>query len=66
MAALKKYTPRDNKYVEAENKLLNNAKKFYTGRQKIIEGFKNEIFPFCYDKEYEDQVKAEREIEEEE
>ena len=44
MGALKRYTPRDNKYVEAKNKLLNNAKNFYEGREKIIEGFKNEIF----------------------
>ena len=44
--ALKNYTPRDNKYVKAKNKLLNNVKKFYEGREKIIEGFKNEVFPF--------------------
>ena len=46
MGALKAYAPRDNKYVEAKNKLLNNAKKIYEGREKIIEGFKNETFPF--------------------
>ena len=46
MGALKGYAPRDNKYVEAKNKLLNNAKKIYEGREKIIEGFKNETFPF--------------------
>ena len=39
------YTPRDNKYVEAKNKILNNAKKFYIGREKIIKGFKNKVFP---------------------
>ena len=44
MGALKAYAPRDNKYVEAKNKLLNNVKNFYEGREKIIEGFKNEIF----------------------
>ena len=30
---------------------MNNAKKFYEGREKIIEGFKNEIFPIHYDEE---------------
>ena len=66
MGALKRYTPRDNKYVEAKNKLLNNAKKFYIGREKIIEGFKNKVFPLYYNEAYEYQMKAQREIEEEE
>ena len=61
MGALKAYAPRDNKYVEAKNKLLNNAKNFYEERGKIIEGFKNEIFPFYYDENYEEQMKAEEE-----
>ena len=67
IAALKKYTPRDVKYVEAKNKLLNNVKDFYEGRKKIIEGFKNEIFPFYYGEEYEEyeeQMRPEREKEE--
>ena len=29
----------------ATNELLDNAKNFYKGREKIIGGFKNEIFP---------------------
>ena len=61
IAVLKNYAPRDNKYVEAKNKLLNNVKNFYEGREKIIEGFKNEI----YDKKYEQQIIVEREIKEE-
>ena len=65
IAALEKYTLRDKKYVEAKNKLLNNVKNFYEGREKIIEGFKNEIFPFYYDEEYEEQMRLEREEEEE-
>ena len=65
ISALKNYASRDNKYVEAKNKLLNNAKNVYKGREKIIEGFKNELFPFYYDEEYEHQMKVEREIEEE-
>ena len=28
ISVLEGYAPRDNKYVEAKNKLLNNAKKF--------------------------------------
>ena len=64
--ALKNYATRDNKYVEAKNKFLNNAKNVYEGREKIIEGFKNEVFPFYYDEEYQHQMKVEREIEEEE
>ena len=31
-----------------ENKLVNNAENFYKGREKIIEGFKNGIFPVYY------------------
>ena len=46
IGALKKYTPRDNKYVEAKNRLLNNVKNFYKGREKIIEGLKMEYFDF--------------------
>ena len=53
IGALEKYTPKHNKCVEAKNKLLNNVKKFYVGREKITEGFKNRIFLFYYGKEYE-------------
>ena len=60
---LESYTPRNNKYVEAKNKLLNNIKKIYEGREKITEGFKNEIFPVYYDKAYEHRMKFEREEE---
>ena len=63
---LKNYTPRDNKYVEAKNNLLDNAENFYEGREKIIEGFKNKVFPLYYNEAYEYQMKAQREIEEEE
>ena len=63
IGALKRYTPRDNKYVVAKNKLLNNVKKLHEGREKINEGFKNKIFPLYYDKEYEYEMKAKREEE---
>ena len=49
MGALKAYAPRDNKYIEAENKLVNNVENFYKGREKNIEGFKNGVFPVYYD-----------------
>ena len=65
IAVLKNYVPRDNKYVEAKNRLLNNVENFYKGREKIIEGFKNKIFPFCYDEEYEYRARVETEEEEE-
>ena len=40
-------------------------KKNYEGREKITEGFKNGIFPFNYDKVYEERMRSEREEEEE-
>ena len=66
MGALKAYAPRDNKYIEAKNKLVNNVENFYKGRKKIIEGFKNGVFPVYYDERQANQVRADREIEEEE
>ena len=48
MGALKAYAPRDNKYVDAKNKLVNNVENFYKGREKITEGFKNGVFPVYY------------------
>ena len=32
MGTLKGYAPGHNKYIEAKNKLLNNAENFYKGR----------------------------------
>ena len=55
---------QENKYAEAKNKLLNNVENFYKGTEKIIEGFKIGVFPFYCDKQYEHQIKCEREIEE--
>ena len=63
IAALKNYAPRAN-MLKQKNKLLNNVKDFYEGREKIIEGFKNEIFPIYYDQECEEQMRFEREEEE--
>ena len=47
---LEKYAPKSDKHSEGKDKLLNNVKRFYKGREKIIEGFKNKIFPFDCDK----------------
>ena len=41
---LKNYGRKRDKYVISKNHLVDNASKFYKGRQKIIEGFKNSIF----------------------
>ena len=61
----KGYARRDNKYVEAKNKLLNDAKNFYEGREKTIEGFQNKVFPLYYNEANEYRMKAQKEIEEE-
>ena len=63
MGALKAYASRDNKHVEAKNKLANNVENFYKGRKQINEGFKNRVFQLYYDERYEHQMKAEGEIE---
>ena len=61
---LKKYSPKHGKYVTLKNNLIDNVTKFYEGREKIIEGFKNGIFPLYYDKEDEEQMQFEKEEEE--
>ena len=53
--ALNSYSPKDKKYTEAKNSLINNAKNFYEGREKIIKGFKEKIFPIKFDDETEQQ-----------
>ena len=58
---LKNYSPKHDKYVTLKNNLVDNASKFYKGKEKIIEGFKNEVFPFYYDREHEEQMKYEKE-----
>ena len=34
LGGLNDYRPRNKKYIEAKNNLLDNAKKFYKGRKK--------------------------------
>ena len=51
--ALYNYSPRAQKYIKAKFSSLNNAKNVYKGREKIIEGLKERIFPFKSDDEFE-------------
>ena len=51
--ALNNYSPKTQKYIETKNSLLNNAKNFYKGREKVIEGFKERIFSLKSDDEFE-------------
>ena len=54
--ALNNYLPKAQKYIEAKNSLLNNAKNFFKGREKIIKGFKEGIFLLKSDGEFEQQT----------
>ena len=63
---LKRYSPKHDKYVTLKNNLVDNASKFYEGREKIIEGFKNGVFSFYYDRDHEERMKFEEEEEEKE
>ena len=38
------YAKKNQEYIDAKNKLLDNAKNFCKGREKIIEGLKIEYF----------------------
>ena len=60
---LKNYSPKHDKYVTLKNNLVDNASKFYEGREKIIEGFKNGVFSFYYDRDNEERMKFEEEEE---
>ena len=60
LVALRYYTPKVEKYIEAKNKILDNAKNFYEGREKIIKGFKNGILLLNHDDEFEEQQASEK------
>ena len=60
--ALNNYSPKAQKYIEAKNSLLNNAKNFYKGREKVIEGFKEGIFLLKSDGEFEQQQTSKKPI----
>ena len=43
IGVLEDNTPRNNAYIEAKNKLLNNVKNFFfEGRVKLLKGLKTE------------------------
>ena len=44
MRALKAYSPRDNKYVEAKINLVHNVENFYKGEKKLLKGLKTKYF----------------------
>ena len=60
LGGLTTHFAKKKEYMKAKNKLLSNAKYFYKGREKIIEGFKNGIFPLNYNEE-EGQTRYEEE-----
>ena len=59
--ALNNYSPKAQKYIEAKNSLLNNAKNFYKRRDKIIKGFKDGIFSLESDDKFEEQQTSKKE-----
>ena len=61
LSVLSAYSPRGQKYAGAKNKLLDNAKNFYEGREKIIKGFKDKIFLLNYDDEFEEELRHKEE-----
>ena len=62
LGVLSNYTPRSQNYIEAKNKLLDNVKNFYEGREKIIKGFKDRIFPLNHDDEFQKEDRYQEEI----
>ena len=54
LGVLSDQTSRAQRYIEAKNKLLDNAKNVYGGRERIIEVFKNGIFPLNHDDKFEE------------
>ena len=62
LGVLSDYTPRSEKYIEAKNKLLDNVKKFYERKEKIIKGFKDRIFSLNHNDEFEEEDRYEEEI----
>ena len=47
---LKKYRPRNGKYIKQKENLLNNVKALYEGRMLIYNLFSDEIFPYFKNK----------------
>ena len=54
--ALEKCKPTKPECTDEKSKLLDNTRRFYNGREMIINAFKNEIFSFYHEKsEFEDE-----------
>ena len=51
---IKKYHSRNTDKIDERKNLLINAQNFYDGREMIIQGFKNEIFPIYSGNDYHD------------
>ena len=59
---LSEQSPRGQKFIEAKNELLDDAKKIYMGREKYIEGFKNGILSLNHDNKFEEENRYKEEI----
>ena len=61
LSTLKKYKPKDSGYKKEKINLLDNAKRFYDGREMIINAFKK-ILPLNYDEEEQSHFEDENKI----
>ena len=64
---LKKYHPRTDDNISDKDKTLTSAQNVYNGREMIINGFKNKLFPFYsgnYYEELEEESSESRELSE--
>ena len=62
LGALSAYSAIKKEYIEAKNKLWNNAKNVSKGREKIIEGLENGIFLLIYDEKKETSYEEQNNI----
>ena len=62
LGALSAYSAIKKEYIEAKNKLWNNAKYVSKGREKIIEGLENGIFLLIYDEKKETSYEEQNNI----
>ena len=62
LGALSAYSAIKKEYIEAKNKLWNNAQNVSKGREKIIEGLENGIFLLIYDEKKETSYEEQNNI----
>ena len=62
LGALSASSAIKKEYIEAKNKLWNNAKNVSKGREKIIEGLENGIFLLIYDEKKETSYEEQNNI----